>query len=99
MTIQTEFVYRLSELGIVLRAMHVVTGRATDGVLVHHALHEVVTLHPVLVCSSVGKVSECRLAKGDVFERPVVLEVKTNVITDRPVIGFALDLLGARLTL
>jgi hypothetical protein len=30
MTIQTEFVYRLSELGIVLRAMHIVTGRAGD---------------------------------------------------------------------
>ena len=62
MTIQAERVHRFSELRIVLRAMHIVAGRACDAVLIHDALHEVIPLHPVLVGGSVGEVGERRLA-------------------------------------
>ena len=79
--------------------MHFVAARAGNTVLVHQTLHKVVALHPVLVCGSIRKVSECRLAQGEVFERPVVCQMKTGVVANRPVIGFTFDLFGERLPL
>lgn len=99
MTVQAELIYGFSKLRVVLRAMHVVAGRAGDAVLVHDALHKVVTLHPVLVGGSVREVGERRLAQGDVFQLPIIFKVKTNMVSNRPVVGFALDLFGERLTL
>jgi len=52
MTVQTELVYRLSELCDVLGAVNVMTGSAGDTVFVHHTLHKVIALHPVLMCGS-----------------------------------------------
>jgi len=99
MTVQAELVNRLSELSIVLRAVYVMAGRAGDTVFVHDTLHKIVALHPVLVRGAVREVREARLSQCAVFQLPVVLEMKTNVIADRPIIGLALDLLGERLTL
>jgi hypothetical protein len=99
MTIQAQLVYWLSELRIVLSAMHIVAGRACDTVLVHHALHKVITLHPVLMRGSVREVRERRMTHGDVFELPVVCQMKTAVVANRPIIGFTLDLFGERLPL
>ena len=72
--------------------MHVVAGRAGDTVLVHDALHKVIALHAVLVGGSVREVGERRLAQFDVFQLPIILEVKTDVVSNRPVVGFAFDL-------
>src|SRR5271155_5793415 len=99
MTVQAELVYRLSELGIVFRSVYVVAGSTSDAVLIHDALHKVITLHPVLVCGSVREVRECGLTQGDVFELPVICQMKTDVVANRPIIGFTLDLFGERLTL
>ena len=99
MTVQAEFVHRLSKLRIVLGAMHIMAGRACDTVLVHNALHEVIPLHSVLVCGSVREMGERRLTQGDVFELPIIFKVKTDVVSDGPVVGFALDLFGERLPL
>ena len=60
MTIQTKLVGRLSELRVISGAVSVVTIEACDSVPVHHALHEIVSLHPVLVCGSVRKVKKIR---------------------------------------
>ncbi len=43
---------------------------AGDAVAVHHALHEVVALHPVLVRGAVGEVRERRLAELVILEPP-----------------------------
>ena len=99
MTVQAELVHRLSELRIVLGAMHIMAGRACDTVLVHNALHEVIPLHPVLVCGSVREMGERRLTQGDVFELPIIFKVKTGVVSNGPVVGFAPDLFGERLPL
>src|SRR5580698_946516 len=99
MTVQTELVYRLSELGIVFRAMYVVAGSTGDTVLIHDALDKVIALHPVFMRGSIREVGECRLTQGDVFEFPVVCQVKTDMVANRPITGFALDLLGERLPL
>ena len=79
--------------------MHIMAGRAGDTVFVHDALHKVVALHPVLVCGSICEVSERRLAQGDVFKLPIIFQVQTDVISNRPVVSLTLNLLGERLTL
>src|ERR1700722_10858900 len=99
MAVQAQLVCRLSELGNVLWAMNIVTGTAGDTILVHHALHKVIALHPVLVCGSVREVRECRLTQGDVFKLPIVLKMKTDTVANRPVVSFALDLFGEWLAL
>ena len=97
--IQAELIRGLSELRVVLRAVYVVAGSAGHAVPVHHALHEVVALHPVLVRGAVGEMSEIGLAQRDVFELPVVRKMKPDVVADGPVVGFAFDRVGERLAL
>jgi hypothetical protein len=86
-------------LGIVFRSVYVVAGSTSDAVLIHDALDKIIALHPVLMCGSVREVRERRLTHGDAFELPVVCQMKTDVVANRPIIGFALDLLGERLRL
>ena len=99
MTVEAELVYGLSELSVVFCAVHVMAGSAGNTVLIHDALHKVVALHPVLMRGSVWEVRECCLTQGDVIEFPEVLQMKTDVVADRPVVSFALDLFGKRLPL
>ena len=99
MTVQAELVDGLSELGIVFRSVYIVTGSTGDAVLIHDALNEVIALHPVFMRSSVREVRERRLTQGDVFEFPVVCQMKTDMVANRPIIGFTLYLLGERLPL
>ena len=96
MTSQAEFVRGLAQLRVVVGPMRVVAGGAGHPVTVHHALHEIVALHPVLVRRAICKVKEVSLSKRDVFELPVVGQVQTGAIAHRPVVGFAVDKAGAR---
>jgi hypothetical protein len=91
MTVKTKLVGRLAELRIVVGAVDIVAGSAGHSVTVHHALHNVVALHPVLVCCAIGKVQEICLAKGDVFKLPVVRQMQTDAISDGPVISLAFN--------
>jgi len=97
--IETEFAGGLPQLWVIVSAVNIVAGRAGDAAAVHHALDEVVALHPILVCSAIGEVQEIRLPKRDVFELPVVYETKADVIPNRPVVGFAFDEARSRPTL
>ena len=47
--IEANFVDGLTELRVILRAVHIVAIEAGHPATVHHALHEVVPLHPVFV--------------------------------------------------
>ena len=91
MTIETEFVGRFPQLRVVVRAVNIVAGRASDTVAVHYALNEVVPLHPVLVRCAIGEMPEICLPKRDVFELPVVHKTYAYVVANRPVIGFAFN--------
>ena len=99
MTVQAELIYGLSELGIVFRAVNVVTGGTTNTPLVHHALHEIVTLHAVLVRRSIGEVEKVSLAEISGFQGPIVREMSGHVIADGPVVCFSFDKLSLWLTL
>ena len=57
------------------RAVCIVTIEACDPAPVHHALHEIVSLHPVLVRGAVGKIRKVGLAQCVVFELPEILQL------------------------
>ena len=60
--IKADLVGRLAKLSIVLSAVYIMARSACDSFSVHHALHEIVPLHPVLMRRSVREMSEGCLA-------------------------------------
>lgn len=85
MAVETKFVDGLSELSVVLRAMYVVAIEAGDSAPVHHALHEIITLHPVFMSSAISEVRECCLAQFVFFERPKVCQLESYTVAHRPI--------------
>ena len=67
-----EHVCRLEQIGVVRRAVDVVTGRAGHTVRVHGALDIVVALHAILVAGAIGIVRECGCAKLWFFQLPEI---------------------------
>ena len=49
---------RLQEIGVVVRPVHVVAIGAGNAPRVHHARHEIVPLHAILVRRAVGEMCE-----------------------------------------
>ena len=97
--IQANLIRRLAQLRIIVGAMHIVARSAGNTMPVHHALRKVVALHPVLVCSAVGKEVESGLTQLAVFQLPVVLQPQADVVTDRPIVIFPIDRVRQRLSL
>ena len=62
----------LDQVGVVLGAVHIVAGETGDAARVHHALHEIVALHAILVRGAVGEMSEGRLAELVLFQLPEI---------------------------
>lgn len=58
MTAQTKLVSGSNQIGRVLIAVHVVAIEAADVAVIHHALREIVALHPVFVRGAVGPIKE-----------------------------------------
>ena len=54
-TVETDFVPRFPQLGIVFGSVNIVTGCAGYAVAIHHALDEIVPLHAVFVGGTVGE--------------------------------------------
>ena len=71
--------------------MNVVAAEASNSPPVHQALHEVVALHAILVSRPIGKMRERCLTQLVLFELPKVLQMKSDVISNRPVVVFALN--------
>ena len=97
--IQAYLVHRLSKLCVVIRAMDIVAVKACDATAVHHALHEVIALHAVLVRRAICKMSERSLAEIVLFKLPIILEVESDMEADRPVVVFSFDGTGERASL
>ena len=58
MAIETKFVCWLSELRVILRAVHIVAVETGNASAVHNALRKIISLHAVLVRSAVRKMRE-----------------------------------------
>ena len=59
---EADDVGRLNQQRIVIGAVNIVTTGTFHAMRVHHALHEIVALHAVLVRRVVCKMRKCRLA-------------------------------------
>ena len=98
-TRQTQLPGRLHEVRVVRRAVGVVTTEAGDASVIHDALHEIVSLHPVLMSRVIGEVRERQLAELVFLELPEVLQTATLMKTDRPVVVLTFNRILERLTL
>src|ERR1700691_3310092 len=74
----------LAKLRVVAGAVRVMTVGTSDSSTVHHALNEVVPLHPVLVRRTVGKIVEVGLAENVLFELPEIRQFEPHLITNGP---------------
>ena len=73
--LEADLIAGLDELGVVIGAVDVVATEAGDATAVHHALDEVVALHPIFVGGAVGKMVERGFAEFVVFELPIISEI------------------------
>src|SRR3954463_3334412 len=76
---------RLDQVGVVRRAVRIVTAETGHSAAVHHTLHEVVPLHPVLTGAAVRKVQRILNARRALIELPEISEAQTHPKPDRPV--------------
>ena len=91
MAVQAELVYRLPQLRIVVRAVHIVAIEAGYSTAVHHALDEIVSLHAVFVSGTIWEMREGLFAELVLFESPEISQILAWVVPDRPVVIVALD--------
>jgi hypothetical protein len=92
MTIQTKLVGRAAKLRVVSRTVRVVTIEASNSTPVHHALHEIIALHSILVRGPIRKmIKVLRFAEGVILKLPVILELDPHPVTDRPIVILALN--------
>src|SRR5579883_985187 len=83
---QTKLVACGAKLRVVRRSVHVVTIEARHAAPVHYALHEVISLHAVLVRGAIRKMREGRFAELMLLELPEVRQPKPHSIADRPIV-------------
>src|SRR6266404_6141791 len=71
--------------------MHVVATEAGDPPPVHHALHEVIPLHAILMRCAVRKVRKGQLPQTVLLQLPEILQMQPRAKADGPIIVFSLD--------
>ena len=97
--LQTEPVSRLAHHPLIFRAVCIVATEAGNPPCVHEAGDEVISLHAVLVRSSVRKVSKGRFSELVLLQLPEVRQIHANLKADRPVVVFSLYRVCQRLAL
>jgi len=83
MTVHADLVSWFAKLSMIVRPINVVTGSTSNPALIHYALHEIIALHAILVCGSIGKIEKICPPESDVFEFPVILQFLPNAIAER----------------
>ena len=73
MAAQAKLADRFDQIGVVAGSVNIVTAEAGDAAAVHEALNEVVALHPIFVCGSIGKMREGGLTQLVFFKPPEIL--------------------------
>ena len=85
MATQAKLVARDDQVRHVFVAVHVVTIEAAHVAVIHHALREIISLHPVLVGCAIGKVIEVLCAETVFLKSPFVREAFTRKKADGPI--------------
>ena len=92
MAIEAKLTGWFTKLGVVSGPMRIVAVEARHTAAVHHALHEVVPLHSIFVSGPVREIKKIlRLAESMILELPEIRELYTDVISNGPIVIFALD--------
>ena len=89
--LQAHDIRRFDQQGIVFGSVNIVATGALHTAVVHKALHEIVSLHAILMCCPIRKVSKGSLPKFVLFEMPVILKFPAHMKPDWPVIVSAFD--------
>ncbi len=76
----------LFQLRVIFRAVYIMAVETGDPAPVHDALHEIVSLHPVLVRRPIREMSEAQLSQRVLFQLPIIPKVESHVIADRPIV-------------
>src|SRR5258708_4460517 len=71
--------------------MDIVTTEARYASRIHHTLHKIIALHPILVSCSVRKMSEGCLAQLVFFQFPEVLQIQADMEPHGPIVILAFD--------
>src|SRR6516164_7741296 len=80
--------------------MNLVTVKTRDPATVHDALHEIISLHAVLVRGTVWKIEKIRcFAKAVVLQLPEICEPQSYLIANRPIVILAFKRICNRLPL
>jgi hypothetical protein len=90
--IEAQNIDGLEQVGVVSGSVHIVATEAGHATGIHHAIHEIITLHSILVAGTVGEMGKGCLAELVVFELPVILKIQANLKTHRPIVIFPFDL-------
>ena len=89
MTAKAKLACRLDQVRIISGPMHVVAAKTSHATAVHQALHEIISLHSILVAGAVGKVRKARFAQLVFFEPPEIFQVQSLMKTGGPVVVLA----------
>lgn len=85
-TVETQHIRWFQQIGIILRAMHIVAAEAAHAVGIHHALYKVIPLHAILMRRAIGEMHEGLLTQTVLFQFPEILKVLSHLKAHRPVV-------------
>ncbi len=91
MALKAQHVCWLQEIGVVVRAVHVMAAKTAHAVGVHLARNEIVALHPVLVRRAIGEMCKRLFPKLVLFQLPEVLKTFPYLKPNRPIVVLAFD--------
>ena len=90
--VQAELVGWFSKLRVVSCSVNVVAVKAGDSAAVHHTLDKIVALHSVFMGCAVWIIKEIRrLAESVILKLPIVCELQSHVIPNRPIVIFPVN--------
>src|SRR5215510_15042285 len=96
---EAKLVRRLDEVRVVTGAMDIMAAEAGDAAPIHEALHEIISLHAILVTGAFREMRETRLAELVFLQFPVIFQIQPLMKPDRPVVVLSLDRILQRLSL
>ena len=81
-------------MGVIFGAVNIMATETSDATAVHHALHEIIALHTVLVRGPISKMCESGVPQFVFFELPIITEFESRAIAHWPVVIFAFNGVG-----
>src|SRR6185437_9246398 len=86
MTIQADLARGLPQHRRVVGAVDIMATEAGHTARIHHALHEIVALHAILVGGAIGEMREGLYARLVLFQLPEIAEALAHREPNRPVV-------------